>query len=214
MSAGPRRVITLHGLWMTGVESGMLRRRLREEFGFLPEQFYYKTVGRDLSENAARLKAHIESLGADGVDLVGHSLGGIVALQMLTLWPKAPVGRVVCIGSPINGSSSAEGLSRLPGLSQLLGKSIRELLQDPEIRWSEALERFEVGCIGGTLGMGLGRIFTTLPQPNDGTVALVETEHPSLTDHIAVAASHTGLVVSREVCAQVACFLEHGKFRR
>ncbi|HRF84767.1 MAG TPA: alpha/beta fold hydrolase, partial [Pseudoxanthomonas sp.] len=34
------------------------------------------------------------------LDLVGHSLGGLIALEALRRAPDLPVRRVVCLGSP------------------------------------------------------------------------------------------------------------------
>ena len=43
---------------------------------------------------------------AGPVALVGHSLGGLVALEALRRQPDLPVSRVVCLGSPLRGSGT------------------------------------------------------------------------------------------------------------
>jgi hypothetical protein len=55
---------------------------------------------------------------------------------------------------------------------------------------------------------------TTFDGPNDGTVAVSETRLPGAKDHLCVAVSHSGLVLSGEVADQVAAFLGSGAFDR
>ena len=53
-----------------------------------------------------------------------------------------------------------------------------------------------------------------LPEPNDGTIAVVETQMPWLTDHLTYPVTHTGFLVSPEVASQTAHFLRHGLFEK
>lgn len=216
---GPAHVVTLHGLWMTGVEATFLRRRLRDRYGFNTHQLHYRTVRASLSDNARVLREFLESelhdREAATCHLVGHSLGGLVILKMLCEWPEAPIGRVVCLGTPLTGSAAAERIARLPGGNSLLGKSIAEgVLAQSAAQWANQLRDREVGVIAGTLSIGMGRLLGKLPEPNDGTVAVEETRWPQATDHLQVAATHTSMVASREVTDQVAHFLNHGRFHR
>lgn len=212
MTAERERVITVHGLWMTGIESGMLRHRLREEYGFLPEAFRYYAVAAGLAENARRLRQFVTDRPGEPFHFVGHSLGGLLILQMLADCPDVVARRVVCLGSPIEGSASAAGVAQFPGMRAMLGKSISEAVLEEKKDWRAVLARFDVGMIAGTLSMGLGRFFGELPAPNDGTVAVAETKNSNLADHICVSSSHTGLVVSPLVAQQVAKFLRDGAF--
>jgi pimeloyl-ACP methyl ester carboxylesterase len=209
--------MTVHGLWMTGVETAFLRRRLRDQYGYATSTFHYRTVRATLSENAARLRESIIERFPDlsvPLHLVGHSLGGLVVFRMLRDWPDAPPGRIVCLGSPLNGSAAALRIATLPGGSSLLGKSIREgVLERSPAEWLPQLPGRDVGAIAGTMGFGLGRMVADLPQPNDGTVTVAETRWAGLCDHMTLAASHTGLILSREVADQVASFLASGRFR-
>ena len=49
-------VVLVHGLWMPGAETLLLRRRL-EAAGFPTRQFTYHSVAQDLRENARQLAA-------------------------------------------------------------------------------------------------------------------------------------------------------------
>ena len=62
--------------------------------------------------------------------------------------------------------------------------------------------------------MGLGRMVADLPVPNDGTVALVETEITGATDRCTFDVSHVGMLFSSQVADAVAQFLAHGSFGR
>lgn len=212
MTGEPHRVITVHGLWMTGIESGMLRHRLREDYSYAPEAFRYYAVGAGLTENASRLRQFVIDRPGEPFHFVGHSLGGLLILQMLADWPDVVAARIVCLGSPIEGSASAAGVAQFPGMRAMLGKSISEAVLEEKKDWSDVLARFDVGMIAGTLSMGLGRFFGNLSRPNDGTVTVDETKNANLTDHVCVSSSHTGLVVSPLVAQQVARFLEDGAF--
>lgn len=215
----PAHIVCVHGLWMTGVEASFLRRRLRERHGYNTHQLHYRTVRASLSENAQKLRRMVEhelQLGQDAVcHYVGHSLGGLVVLKMLSDWPEAPPGHVVCLGTPLAGSAAAHRIASLPGGSSLLGKSIAEgVLAESASKWAGGgLGERMVGVIAGTHSIGLGRLMTKLPDPNDGTVAVEETHAPFVHEHMQVAATHTGLVTSREVAQQVAHFLARGHFR-
>ena len=60
--------------------------------------------------------------------------------------------------------------------------------------------------------VGIGRVLTSLPLPNDGTVCLDETELPGATASLVLDVSHTGMLYSSAVAASVARFLELGRF--
>ena len=149
------------------------------------------------------------SLAPGPVHLVGHSLGGLVALETVAHWHGLPPGRIVCLGSPLCGSSTARGLVRRH-LGGMLGRSGRLLCsglhQLPRGR--------EVGVVAGSHALGIGRLVAGFDGPSDGTVAIWETRLPGLADHRIVASTHTGLVFSREVAALTAAFLADGRFPR
>jgi pimeloyl-ACP methyl ester carboxylesterase len=84
MSAGTGSVSTVvvHGLWMPGPDTWLLRRRLNAE-GLNSSLFRYPSVRRGLYENAEALARYVERVPGDTVHLVGHSLGGVLIVAML-----------------------------------------------------------------------------------------------------------------------------------
>jgi hypothetical protein len=205
-------VILLHGLWMRGFALLMLHRRMMEA-GFRVHRFDYMSVAATQERILERLAARIRELGDEAaqVHLVGHSLGGLLALEACVEDVQLPPGRIVCLGSPLKGSAAARrfaGMGR--GGEVLLGHN-RELLEYGFERWDGARE---VGVVAGRLPLGLGAVLGQFEGDNDGTVAVEETALPGIADHCVVETNHTGLLFSQEASRQVTEFLQHGQFGR
>lgn len=205
-------VVMVHGLWMTGAESGLLRHRLQTEYGFVTSQYSYRSVADGLKENMALLREFIRATPGHTIHIVGHSLGGLLAVHTQTEFPDPRPGRIVCLGSPLRGSIAARAVAGMPFGPEILGRTVQDAVLNgglPEYRGTR-----EVGVIAGTMGFGLGVVIENLPEPNDGTVAVEETKLPGITDHLELPVTHTGLLVSAEVASQTAFFLRHGEFAR
>ena len=200
-------VILLHGLWMRGFTLAALRHRL-EAAGFSVDLFDYASVLRGPEIGVANLIEKTRSHKGGKVHFVGHSLGGLVALQALQRAPEITRGRVVCLGSPLRGSAVARTLAQFPGGSLVIGKSLDVLTSGVE-RWEG---KQAVGAIAGRLPIGFGFAFGALNSPHDGTVSVAETELPGLTDHVVVPATHTGLLFSQDAAAQTIAFLRTARF--
>jgi pimeloyl-ACP methyl ester carboxylesterase len=202
-------VILLHGLWMRSFTMTMLRRRL-ERAGYTVHLFDYASVMHDPDLSSGQLLKRAHALRGEAVHLVGHSLGGLMALRALKQAHDLPVGRVVCLGSPLCGSEVARSVASLPGGSMLIGKSA-EMLREGLLRWDGL---HAVGAIAGRLPIGFGFVVGSLASPNDGTVSVAETRLPGLTDHCVVPATHLGLVFSDEAANQTVAFLRSERFAR
>ena len=200
-------VILLHGLWMRAFTLVALRHRL-EQAGYSVEPFDYASVFRSPEASIELLLRRAQSVRASQLHFVGHSLGGLVAMQALQREPGLTSGRVVCLGSPLRGSAVARGIASLPGGALIVGKHL-EILRNGLERWEG---RQEVGAIAGRLPIGLGFAVGALTAPHDGTVSVAETELPGLTDHCVIPATHTGLLFSAEAAQQTIAFLRHARF--
>lgn len=201
-------VVLVHGLWMNGLEMSLLRRRL-ERCGFRARIFSYSSAGAAPVENAARLQRFITSLDSDVVHFVGHSLGGLVILQLFRKYPHQRPGRVVLLGTPVAGSRVATRLGRNAFTRRLFGRSLDHGLLGDGPGWAGGRD---LGIVAGTLSVGLGRWVTALPGPSDGTVALCETQLAGATDRYTAPVTHMGLLFSARVAAQVCAFLNTGRF--
>lgn len=158
---------------------------------------------------AAAFAGHLRSFGGP-VHVVAHSLGGVVALETFTRHADLPPGRVVLLGSPVQGSRAAQAIGDWAVGPQILGSlAMAELAQPQARRWSGPRE---LGVIAGSRSAGLGRLFASLPVPNDGTVAVDETRLPGATSQIVHDVSHTGMLFSSAVAASTVQFLASGSF--
>ena len=200
-------VILLHGVWMRGLTLLSLARRLRAA-GFSVDVFDYASVFGDATRTYERLRTRMRESGADRVHLVGHSLGGIVALEATRKADDLPRGHIVCLGPPLRGSSVARVLSHVPGGRWLLGTNRGTLIEGVK-RWNGSRP---VGVVAGELPFGLGVSIGALTAPHDGTVAVEETRLGGVTDHRTVAATHTGLLFSSTVADLTIEFLRKGRF--
>ncbi|HTO49456.1 MAG TPA: alpha/beta fold hydrolase [Burkholderiales bacterium] len=204
-------VLLVHGLWMNRVVMLYLARQLRER-GFAARAVGYYSAMHDLARNARRLAEAIAELDSPRVHLVAHSLGGVVALAALRDRPDERVRRVVLLGSPLAGSASGRSLAARRWGAPLLGTT-RALWGDmPRL---EIPPGVEAGAIAGVRRLGLGRfIGLDVPAPNDGVVAVEETRHPQLADHLVMPVAHSEMLLSSAVARQAAAFLASGRFAR
>ena len=191
---------------MRGLTLWPLARRLRG-FGYRAEVFDYASLLHGPAPSVDRLATRLQALADGPVHLVGHSLGGLVALETLSSYHGLPPGRVVCLGSPLAGSGAARGMAR-QHLGALLGRSATLLKSG----LYELPRGREVGVVAGSKAAGLGKLFGGFDGPNDGTVAVWETRLPGLADHRVLPVSHTGLILSRAAAAMAADFLRQGRF--
>jgi pimeloyl-ACP methyl ester carboxylesterase len=205
-------VVYVHGLWLTGIEGRFLRRRLARQLNAETRAFGYASVKSTVSANAEALAKYLNALRADTLHLVGHSLGGLVILKLFETGAadRLPPGRIVFLGSPLNGSRSALNLARLPFGRMLLGRGVHEELLSPrQRRWRG---QRDLGVIAGSLSMGLGKLVGARGAPNDGTIFVDETRLPGISRHLVLPVSHTGLPFSKSVARQTGAFLLSGKF--
>ena len=196
---------------MNGLESFVLRNRLAEA-GFEPSVFRYPSTQGDIAGAADALAIRLREFGDAPVHLVGHSLGGLVILEAFERDRGLPPGRVVLLGSPVQGSRAARAVAAWSLGPHLLGRLAADELTRQEARsWSSPRE---LGVIAGSRSAGMGRLFADLPAPNDGTVAVDETRLAGAKEHIIHDVSHTGMLMSAVVADSLVKFLATGSFGR
>jgi pimeloyl-ACP methyl ester carboxylesterase len=191
---------------MPGISMTLLRRRMAAA-GFNVQTFDYLSVSTPFAQTVEALRQRVR-VHADEVHLVGHSVGGLLALLACGDGGELPPGRIVCLASPLTGSAIARQLAAR-GRGWLMGHS-GALLERGVADWAGTRE---VGVIAGRTRMGVGTIVGHLEGDSDGTVRLEETRMPWLADHCVVPASHTGMLISRAAAAQAIAFLRQGHFQ-
>lgn len=202
-------VIVAHGLWLPGVETKLLRNRLRNA-GFSPLLFMFPTLRGTLEQNVKRLAAFARKAHGDRVHFVGYSLGGVITLRMLAERPPRLVGRVVCLGSPLTGSRVATRVGQTAFGKKIVGRSLAEHVANGGLEhWDLDIE---LGIIAGTRSFGVGRFVETLDAASDGTVQVSETRLAGAKAHMTLPVTHTQLLFDRSVAQQTVHFLRHGCF--
>jgi pimeloyl-ACP methyl ester carboxylesterase len=207
-------VVYVHGLWLSGNEAGILLRRLSRELNAKTRAFSYASVTSTITESAQALGSFLNEQRAQTLHLVGHSLGGLVILKLFESGgaERLPPGRIVLLGSPLNGSRAAQNLARVPLGRKIMGRGVHEeLLTQRQRRWAG---QRDLAVIAGNVGIGLGRLVGVSGAPSDGTIFVEETRLPGILQHLVVRISHTALPFSSVVARQTAAFLSHGSFIR
>jgi pimeloyl-ACP methyl ester carboxylesterase len=202
-------IVLVHGLWNRGWMMAAMAKRLRAR-GHPVRVFSYPTRADNLDGHADDLHRFLLENGGEELHLVGHSMGGLVILNMLSRYDDVPPGRVVLMGTPVRGSKVVKRLARLPGQKYLFGKARDNLLQG--FRVSPA--KRETGMIRGTRSFGLGQIAGKQNEPNDGSISVSETQLEGLKDAVELEVAHSEMLVSAEVVEQVEQFLLTGAFRK
>src|ERR1700674_4563570 len=205
-------VLYVHGLWMTGIESIWLRRRLERQRGFRFQVFGYASIRAPPGHIVTALRDAIAAIDAPQVHLLGHSLGGLLIQRCLERYPMRQPGRVVFLGTPVAGSRAARRLARSGWGRRLVGAtSAEERLTERPPRWDIGRK---LGIIAGTMSFGFGRLLLDADEDNDGTIAVSETRMAGAAGFLTVPATHSGLLWSARVAREAGSFLEYGSFGR
>ena len=197
-------IVLAPGLWFPGAVLQLLARRLKNR-GYETRVFPYS--GR--KSHAANVEA-LARFASGNAYFVGHSLGGVLVLDMLNRHPEVQAGATVLLGAPVRGSLCGRRLGSAALGRWMLGEchSLWEERQPP--RWTRAAP---LGVVAGTLPLGLGRALGRLPGLNDGVVCVEETTVEGMTERTLVREGHSMLVLSRRVGDLIDRFLQSGRFQ-
>jgi len=202
MALPPQQAVVLvHGLWMNRWTFRWIAKHLQAK-GYKVYRFGYKTTSRPFEFNMQKLKAFVNSRKEQIVHLVVHSMGGI--LSMCSLPEIRKQGKLVMLGSPINGSQAATAMGQKKWTAWMLKHATEPLengVVDPKV-FRESL------MIAGTSNsIGIARIVTKLPEPNDGTVALHETQADWIGHHMTESTNHFRMLLHKNIKQKISDFL-------
>ncbi|HEX7509088.1 MAG TPA: alpha/beta fold hydrolase, partial [Polyangia bacterium] len=190
--AGQPPVLLIHGYLGTRGSLHLLESRLTQR-GHLVLTYRLGLLHTgDICESAALIARKIESIAAQTplhrVDIVGHSMGGLVGLYYLKrLGGRRRVRRLVMLGTPTSGTWSALfGVAMAP-----FGRASLQLL--PDSAFLRALEQ-------GSLPEGVEVI--SVVGERDRLAPSVST-HLDGVRHISVSTNHAGLLVDAKVAQLV-----------
>ncbi len=199
-----QRVVLVHGMFYGRLSMRSLANRLLRA-GYSVRRFGYRPSRDGLDAAEALLRLMDQEPGP--VHLVGHSFGGLVIARAVSAADAGWRGRVVLLGSPLRGSRVARRLLRWWPGRMLLGRAGPPLRSGIE----PVPKGVEVGLIAGQALLGLGRL-TGPTGPSDGTIAVDEVRMEGAADRRVLPVSHTGMLFSGQVAAEVVHFLCNGRF--
>lgn len=191
-------VVLVHGMGRTRISMRPLARALERE-GYEVLNWGYSSTCCSIAELSAQLRDDLESraAGFDRVHFVGHSLGTVIIRWSLAHGAtRTRVGRVVMLAPPNHGSHEADRLAAwfgwllkpLPELRTTAASTVRFVPVPPHI---------PVGVIAGKF---------------DGKVSIAETSLAGSAAHVVVPATHSFLMLRRDVHRLTIEFLHDGRF--
>ena len=203
-------VVVVHGLWMRSIMSMPMARHLRKKMDCAVYTFDYWSTLRSLDQNSERLFDFCKALQEHTVHLVGHSLGGLVIVNMLNHQNFDRPGRAVAIGSPFAHSESGKRLAKIPLLGRALGRSLTQAHGREPMTYQGTRE---VGVITAANPHGPGKILGNMEASHDGIVFADETQLPGAKEILEMPdQTHTTSYFSARAADRAADFLLNGKF--
>jgi alpha/beta hydrolase family protein len=152
------------------------------------------------------------SAGADKIDFVTHSLGGILLRFAQEEDPIPELGRVVMLGPPNQGSEVIDRTRDWAIAKIFSGEAGMQLgTDDSDIPAQLGPIDFELGVIAGT-GTINPFMSAMLPDADDGKVTVERTKVEGMADFLIVGNSHFSLMKSKTVIENTISFLQTGHF--
>jgi triacylglycerol lipase len=106
-NGGPLIVI-LHGYLSVPTHWLFLQRRLRARGFKNVVRYSYHSLTGSIDGWSAELAKRLEPFHKQGIVLVGHSMGGVVAVWAAAKMPKGAVKKIITMGSPFEGTLMAD----------------------------------------------------------------------------------------------------------
>jgi pimeloyl-ACP methyl ester carboxylesterase len=207
-----KAVVLVHGLGRSSKSFGKTRRVLADA-GYTVVPFEYPSTRADLDVAADYLRKTIDSLeGIEKIDLIVHSMGGIVVRRYLVDGADKRIGRMVMLGVPNLGADIAEKLKKNFLFKTIFGPGGRQLAVGEDVVAKLPTPDFEFGVIAGSRGKPDG-YNPLIPGDDDGVVSVASTRLPGAADFLEVRCLHTILMLDRRAVEHSLRFLETGRFR-
>lgn len=208
-------VILLHGLWRSSLSMKPVAWHL-EDFDYAIVNVRYPSLRYSIEELAViAIEKGLRGCAdqnATAINVVSHSLGGILVRQYLSHTDIKGLKRVVMLAPPNQGSQVADYLQSWSVVRLLEPQAVLQLGTGVEsIPLGLGPVSFELGVIAGTTNRR-GFLPGTPEEVSDGTVTVTETVVQGMLDYLELPASHTFIMWNKEVLNQTAFFLQHGRF--
>jgi triacylglycerol lipase len=212
-------VILLHGLGRTYRSMNKLARAA-ESADYTAVNLDYPSRTKTIEVLAGEvvpegLKRCREARAAP-INLVTHSMGGILVRYYLEKNRIPELGRVVMLSPPNQGTEAADALRDDAFHKWWNGPAGQQLGTGSDgIAARLGPVTYPVGIITGTEHAFFdAQRAKLIPGPNDGKVSVERAKVAGMSDFLALPATHTFIMNDDEAVSQTLHFLRHGRFRR
>lgn len=208
-----KAVVCIHGIIRSSKSFHRMSERLKKE-GYSVFGFDYPSTRIPITEAADYLHSALKSLeGIDEINLVVHSMGGLVVRCYLSKQSDERIRRMVMLGVPNQGAEMANIGQGLFAYRLIFGPAGSQLICGESGLCCELpTPEFEFGIIAGARGTETGWN-PLIPGDDDGTITVASTRLPGAADVATVHCLHSFLMNDLGAIDYTVRFLETGRFR-
>ena len=209
-AAGVSCTVLLHGLARSARSMAPLEAALHYRGHQVVNAGYASTTGSIKTLAEQTLSPAIARCGGQNVNVITHSMGGILVRQWVKVHGAGALGRVVMLGPPNQGSEIVDRFSGLALFQAINGPAGGEL-GTRGLPPTLGPVTFELGVIAGN--RSLNPAFSRLiPGADDGKVSVASTRVAGMAAHLTLPVTHTLMMFDARVMAQTLHFLDTGAF--
>lgn len=196
-------VVLVPGLGIGGSEFFLLGSRLRK-LGYNVTVFRHFPLCGSFEDKSKALASVVNKIDSPKIHFLGHSMGGLIILDFLNRNQHVQTGRIVLLGSPVNGSLATRRILKIPFGRLLLGKCMVTACSG---KYPPFPHNREIGSIAGKINFILGWLLW-LQRPNDSLIAVQETQHSDMMDTSVLSVTHTSMLFSSNVIKKINSFFQ------
>ena len=203
-------VVLLHGLLRNSQSMDWMALDLQRA-GYSVIVPDYPSTRRTLHEHSEWLRSFIDSLPCDSINLVGHSLGALIARDYLSRYRAEKVKKLVMITPPNHGAEKADHFRTFFLYKWVFGKVSQSVTSDSTLGPdSLGIPHCPFGIIAG--GKGSEGYSKKIPGNDDGILSIRKAYLNGAHDFVILNATHNAIIREKECSDNIISFLRTGKF--
>lgn len=205
--------VLIHGYWRSKDSMKGLKKGLQNA-GYQVYGINYPSTRLEIEKFAVQVRGILEQIRPDfeEINIVTHSMGGIVARSVLSKEDSPEVNRLVMVAPPNQGAVLADLLEHWWPKGYITGPAGEQLMTDVESYSRNAgVPKCEFGIIAGKRGTENGWN-PIVPGDDDAVVGVANTKLEGMKDFIVIRGIHTTIMNNEESISQTLNFLKTGKF--